>query len=128
MTFTPGEFSSVLQLLKTGKAPGPDSISPELTFHAGAALKTWLNKFLPCCMRQQRLPKIWKRASVIAIPKPMKPPEDPKSYRPISLLCIPFKILKRLIYARIEPITDTLLPQEQAGFQREDQPQTKSLY
>jgi len=38
---------------------------------------------------------------------------DPKSYRPVFLLCVPFKILERLIYARVETITD---PQEQAGF------------
>ena len=48
----------------------------------------------------------------------MKPVEDPKSYRPISLLCVPYKILERLIYIRIEPIVDPLLPQEQAGFQQ----------
>jgi len=41
---------------------------------------------------------------------------DPKSYCPISLLCTPFKILERLIYARVETITDPLLPLEQAGF------------
>jgi len=39
-----------------------------------------------------------------------------KSYRPISLLCVPFKILERLIYARVDPIIDPLLPWEQAGF------------
>jgi len=50
------------------------------------------------------------------IPNPEKPLEDPKSYRPISLLCVHLKILKRLIYARVEPIIDPLLPQEQAGF------------
>ena len=50
--FTPEEFSSALQLQKTGKTPGPDSISPKLILHAGAALKTWLNKFLSSCMRQ----------------------------------------------------------------------------
>ena len=54
--FMSEEFSSALQLLKTRKAPGPDSISPELILHAGVALKTWLNKFLSSCMRQQRLP------------------------------------------------------------------------
>ena len=89
--FTPEEFSSALQLLKTGKAPGADSTSPELILHANAVLKTWLNKFLSSCMRQQRLPKIWRRASVVAIPKPMKLPGGPKSYRPISLLCIPLR-------------------------------------
>jgi len=67
-------------------------------------------------MRQLKIPKIWRRALVVAIPKPEKPMGDPKSYRPISLLCVPFKILKKLIYARVETITDPLLPQEQAGF------------
>ena len=41
---------------------------------------------------------------------------DPKSYRPTALLFVPFKILEILIYARVETITDPLLPQEQAGF------------
>ena len=116
--FTPEEFSCALQQLKPGKAPGPDSICPELILHAGAALKSWLNKFLSSCMRHLKLPKIWRRATVVAIPKPKKPVGDPRSYRPISLLCIPFKILERLIYARVEPIIDPLLPQEQAGFRR----------
>ena len=43
---------------------------------------------------------------------------DPKSYRSISLLCVPYKILERLIYARIEPLIDPLLPKEQVGFRR----------
>ena len=42
----------------------------------------------------------------------------PKSYRPISLLCVPYKILERFIYARVEPLIDPLLPKEQAGFRR----------
>ena len=116
--FSLAEFVSALKLLKPGKAPGPDSICPEFILYAGMVFKSWLNKFLSSCMRQLKLPKIWRRALVVAIPKPMKPPEDPKSYRPISLLCIPFKILERLIYTRVEPIIDPLLPQEQAGFRR----------
>ena len=34
----------------------------------------------------------------------------------ISLLCVPYKILERLIYTRVEPLIDPLLPKEQAGF------------
>jgi len=41
---------------------------------------------------------------------------DPKSYRPISLLCAPFKILERLIYTGVETFIDPLLPLEHAGF------------
>ena len=55
---------------------------------------------------------------MIAIPKPGKPVGDPKSYRPISLLCVSYKILEKLIYAHVEPLIDPLLPKEQAGFRR----------
>ena len=114
--FSQREFAAALQHLKQGKALGPDSICPELILHAGAALKSWLRDFLSSCLRQLKIPKIWRRALVVMIPKPAKPVGDPKNYRLISLLCVPYKILKRLIYAHIEPLIDPLLPKEQAGF------------
>ena len=43
---------------------------------------------------------------------------DPQSCRPISLLCVPYKILERVIYARVEPLIDPMLSKEQAGFRR----------
>ena len=116
--FSQKEFAAALQHLKPGKAPGPDSICPEHILHAGAALKSWLRDFISSCLRRLKISKIWRRALVVAIPKPGKPMGDPKSYRPISLLCVPYKILKRLIYARVEPLIDPLLPKEQAGFRR----------
>ena len=100
-------------MLKPDKASGPDSICPELIIHVGAALKSWLNNFL-----FPAIPKICRRALVVAVPKPMKPLGKAKSYGSISLLRVPFKIMERLIYARIEPIVNLLLPQEQAAFRR----------
>ena len=97
---------------------GPDFICPELILHAGAALKSWLRDFLSSCLRQLKILKIWRRPLVVAIPKPKKPVGNPKSYRPISLLCVPYKILKRLIYVHIKLLIDPLLPKEQAGFRR----------
>ena len=110
--FSQREFAAAFQHLKPGKAPGPDSICPELILHAGAALKSWLRDFLSSCLRRLKIPKIWRRALVVAIPKPAKPVGDPKSYRPISLLCMPYKILERLIYARVEPLIDPLPPKK----------------
>ena len=69
-------------------------------------LKFWLRDFLSSCLRRLKISKIWRRALVVAIPKPAKSVGDPMSYRPISMLCVPNKIL------------DPLLPKEQAGFQR----------
>ena len=59
---------------------------------------------------------MWRTATVTAILKPNKPPESPSSYRPISLLCVAFKLMERLIHNRIQPIVDSALPHEQAGF------------
>ena len=63
-----------------------------------------------------KIPKIWRRSTVAAVLKPNKPAQDSKSYRPISLLCVQFKILERLINIRIDPVVDPQLPREQAGF------------
>ena len=114
--FSPIEFAAALQHVKPGKASGPDSICPKLIIHAGTALKFWLRGFLSSCLRQLKIPKVWRRAFVVAIPKPKKPVEDPKSYRPISLLCVPYKILERLIYACIEPIVDPCSQASRLGF------------
>ena len=116
--FSQREFTATLQHLKPGKAPGPDSIFPEVILHAGAALKSWLRDFISSCLRRLKIPKTWRRALVMAIPKPGKPVGDPKSYRPMSLLCVSYKILERLIYARVELLIDQLLPKKQAGFRR----------
>ena len=113
--FLQREFTTVLQHLKPGKAPGPDFICPELINHAGAALKSWLRDFLSYCLRRLKIPKIWRWTLVVAIPKPIKSVAPPKSYRPIPLLCVPYKILERLI---VEPLIDPLLSKKQVGFRR----------
>ena len=118
-SFISQEFTAALKHLKPEKVPGPDSICLELIFHPGAALKSWLGGFLSSCLLHRKIPKVWREALVVAITKPKKPAENPKSYRSISLLCIPYKILERLIHAHVEPIVDPFLPREQAGFQRE---------
>ena len=110
--------AAVLKHLKPGKTAGPDSICPELITHAGAALKSWLCGFLSSCLSHFKIPKVCRRALAVAIPKPKKPVQDPKRYRPISLLCVLDKIFERLMYARVEPIVDPLLPREQAELRR----------
>ena len=78
--FTQREFTAGLQHLKPGKVLGSDSICPELIIHAEAVLKSWLWDFLSSCMLRLKIFKIWRRALVVAIPKPMKSVEYPKSY------------------------------------------------
>ena len=53
-------------------------------------------------MRQIKIVKIWSR---VAIPKPSKALDDPRSYRPISFLYILFKILEKLTKIMIYLLT-----------------------
>ena len=85
--FSPREFPFALHHLKPSKASGPDSIFPELLIYAGSGLKSWLRGFLSSCLRQLKIPKIWRRALVVAIPKPSKSEKDTQSYRLCSALC-----------------------------------------
>ena len=116
--FTVEELEAAIKKLKSGKAPGRDNIHPEFVIHQSAKTTAWLCSFFTSCFRRSKLPKTWPRATVVAVPNQNKPAQDPKSYRPISLLCVPFKILEMLIHSRNDPVVDLQLPQEQAGFRR----------
>ena len=48
--------------------------------------------------------------------KSNKPADDAKNYRPISLLCVPLKLLVRLLLSRLDPVIDPQLPTDKAGF------------
>ncbi|KAJ3583926.1 hypothetical protein NHX12_015423 [Muraenolepis orangiensis] len=65
--------------LKPGKSPGRDNIHPEFVIHQSTTTSGWLCAFYTSCYQRLKLPKTWRRASVIALPKPNKPAEDPKS-------------------------------------------------
>ena len=55
---------------------------------------------------------------MVAIPKPNKLLDFARSYGPISLLRVPYKIFERLTHSCIDPIIDPLSTPKQAGFRR----------
>ena len=116
--FTTLELIATIKLLKGGKTQDPDNIPPEFMMHFGKKCLEWVHKFYSSCFEHTVISKIWRRATVVAILKPKKPVGDPKSYRPISLLCVPYKILEKLILARINPVMESQLPMKQAGFRQ----------
>ena len=116
--FTTSELTATIKLLKSGKAQGPDNISPEFTLHCGKKCLEWICKFYSFCLEHTVITKIWRRATVVAILKPNKPADDPKSCGFISLLCVPDKILEKIILAHINPVIEPQMPLEQAGFRQ----------
>ena len=114
--FSIKELTVPISQVKSGKARRPDNIPPEFLKHSRSKCLAWLKSFYSICLSKQNIPKIWRKATVVALPKPNKPTDDPKSYRPISLLCVPYKILERLLLARLTPVIDPQQPEERAGF------------
>ena len=113
--FTTRERETAIGLVRCEKAMGPDKIPPEFLKHSGSSFRNWLRRFFSIYLQLLVIPKIWRKALVVAIFKPKKSVDNPKSYRPISLLCVSFKVVERLLLARLEPIVEPALPATQAG-------------
>ena len=71
---------------------------------------------LNVCSAENRIPKLWRQAKIIAILKPGKDSAIPKSYRHISLLCHMYKLYEPLILNRIAPSVDLHRIKEKVGF------------
>jgi hypothetical protein len=68
--------------------------------------------------RLKYVPSYWKTAEVIMIQKPGKPATEAASYRPISLLAVLSKLLKKLVLKRFKTILDEkqIISTHQSGF------------
>lgn len=114
--FSLAELELAINSLKPRKAPGPDDIANEFLQNLGPLAKSWLLQLFNLCWAGKVIPKLWLKARVVAVPKPGKPRDEARSYRPISLLCSPFKLYERLILNKIGPLIENQLIPQQAGF------------
>ncbi|KAG7310409.1 hypothetical protein JYU34_003184 [Plutella xylostella] len=114
--FTGRELQTALCHLKNGKAAGIDNLFTEQVKNFGPGARSWFLSLLNNCVANKSIPKAWRKSHVIALLKPGKTPDDPKNYRPISLLCHLFKIFERLILNRMTRTLDDKLIPQQAGF------------
>jgi Reverse transcriptase (RNA-dependent DNA polymerase)/Endonuclease-reverse transcriptase len=117
--FLASEVQSAIQQLKTGTAAGYDNIHPEFLTHMGPKAVHWMSVFFSKVVIDGKLPKIGRKAKVIAIGKPGKDLNMPSNYRPISLLSVCYKLLERLTLQRISPLVEQILSPDQAGFRKE---------
>jgi len=116
--FTEEEISAALQKTKPATAPSYDNIHVEFLKNLCPKARTWLSKFFSRIMATHSIPKIWRKAKVIAIEKPGKDPSLATNYRPISLLSVCYKLLEHLALQRISPTVEGLISPDQAGFRK----------
>lgn len=98
------EFVTVVRSLSTNKASGEDKISNRMIKEACKTAGPHILKIMNRCIAEGTFPAIWRQGYIKIIPKPGdKPANDPKSYRPITLLSSLGKLLERLIVPRLVP-------------------------
>ena len=112
--FTTEEVQKAITRSGNSSAIGPDGLTMLHIKHLGPEGITYLTKLFNISLANSDIPAIWKESLIIPIPKPGKPKDQGNSYRPISLLCPPIKVLERLL---LPHLTDSLLTQQtQHGF------------
>ena len=116
--FTEEELSKAIRKLQLRKSPGPDGISNEMIKHLGPRARTALLHLCNASWEQGVVPREWRTATVVPIPKTSKDKRLLTSYRPIALTSCVSKLAERLILARLEFAADSrgLVPSEQVGF------------
>jgi hypothetical protein len=78
-------------------ATGPDGLTSLHLKHLGPAGISYLTHLFNMSVRDAVVPTICKTALILPILKPGKPADQGTSYRPISLLSLVIKVLKRLL-------------------------------
>ena len=93
----------VIRNLKNGKAPGMDLIEANILKAAWTVVRKIYTKLYKACFEKSVFPKNWKRGRIHTVLKTgNKDPTDVCSYRPVTLLPIPAKILETLILRRLQ--------------------------
>lgn len=104
--------------LRNNKSPGADG-------YAGEYYKIFENELTPIlckvynyALNSGDIPKSWSEAIITVLHKEGKDPINCTSYRPISLLCVDYKILTSILATRIQNYIKKLVKREQTGFIR----------
>lgn len=110
------EIEQAIKQIKSGKAPGPDGFIIEFYKTFSHKLSPIFKKVFIEITEQKSLPPTMSQAIITVIHKKGKDPLKCDSYRPISLLSNDYKILAKILAARLNPVIQTLIHQDQTGF------------
>ena len=82
-------------------SPGPDDIHYQFLKHLPDTSLSFFLKTFNDIWETGNVPKSWKEATIIPIPKPGKDNTNPNNYRPIALTSCICKTLERMINERL---------------------------
>ena len=102
-------------------SPGPDDIHYQFLKHLPDTSLSVLLKTFNDIWETGNVPKSWKEATVIPIPKPGKDNTNPNNYRPIALTSCICKTLERMINERLVWYLEknNIITEFQSGFRHQ---------
>ncbi|WP_333765272.1 hypothetical protein, partial [Streptomyces sp. IBSBF 2390] len=114
------ELRKEIKGLNSKKAPGFDLVTAQVLKNLPKKAEAFLQLLLNTAIKFRHVPSSWKVSEIIMIPKPGKPANDVKSYRPISLLPIISKLFEIFIQKRIQVYLErfNVIPNHQFGFRK----------
>jgi hypothetical protein len=118
----------LLQNLKPGKAPGPDSINPRILKELADEIAPILTTIFQSSIDTGLLPTDWKDANVTPIFKKGEQYE-PANYRPVSLTSVCCKVLEHILTSTMMNHLEShgVLTNRQHGFRKKRSCETQLL-
>ena len=114
---TESECLKSLKTMKLNKSAGPDGLTTEFYLDFWPEIGPKLVRMLNYAKTHGELPISQRRAIITLLHKQGKDELLIKNWRPISLLCVDFKILTKSLALRVRDILPKLIHENQSGFE-----------
>ncbi len=110
------ECTQVVKDQKNNKSPGSDGYTSEFYKFFWRDLAPFLIRSANHAYEAEKLSITQRQGTLICLPKPGKPKEFLKNWRPISLLNVDYKIISAVIANRLKKVLNSIVSETQKGF------------
>ena len=113
--FTEKEIEVAIKELNKNKSPGPDGLTSEFYQTFQGQLIPILKKVVDQAIERGRIPEEMKLTYITLLPKDEKNRTEVSKYRPVSLLNSDYKVISKILTARLRKVMNKLVDKDQQG-------------
>ena len=110
------ELGNALKNMKNSKSPGMDGFTAEFFKFFWIDLGKFILRSVNYAYKNDSLSVTQSQGIITCIPKPNKPRQFLKNWRPISLLNVIYKLMSSVIANRLKAVLNKLINNDQKGF------------
>ncbi len=109
------ELTTALNGMKCNKSPGIDGLTVEFYRKFWDVIKPLFHKIISCIHQSNELSRSMKKGIISLFYKKRGDKLNLKNYRPISLLCVDYKLLSRVLALRLKQVLSLIVSDEQTS-------------